>query len=49
MNGNGTLFYRENYPAYQGSWRNDQFHGNGILFNESPQNLDCSYDYNDLT
>jgi hypothetical protein len=36
MEGKGTLFYGEGKPAYEGDWIADQFHGFGILYNESP-------------
>lgn len=36
MEGEGTLFYGPNRPAYEGHWVADQFHGFGTLFNESP-------------
>lgn len=36
MEGEGTLFYGPNRPAYEGNWVADQFHGFGTLFNESP-------------
>ena len=48
MNGQGILYYRQNCPAYDGEWCNDQFHGRGILYNEHPQNIDSSYNYQEL-
>lgn len=35
-------------PAYDGEWFSDQFHGFGILYNESPVPLIGSFNYNDF-
>lgn len=48
MNGKGVLFYSKNVPAYDGQWYNDQFQGYGILYNESPQQLTCEFDFRDM-
>lgn len=48
MNGKGTLFYCAEYPAYDGEWSNDQFHGFGILYNENPMQLNEAYDFRDF-
>lgn len=37
MNGKGILYYNKDFPAYDGEWCDDQFHGYGILYNENPQ------------
>lgn len=33
MEGEGTLYYGPDRPAYEGSWLADQFHGFGTLYN----------------
>lgn len=34
MDGLGKLYYQSNKLAYQGQWKNDQFYGHGIIYNE---------------
>jgi hypothetical protein len=48
MHGDGTLFYCEGKPAYEGQWYQDQFHGNGVLYNQNPMKLDEYFDYSDF-
>ncbi len=36
MDGNGTLFYPSGKKAYQGEWKENKFHGKGILYKEIP-------------
>lgn len=48
MEGKGILFYQPECPAYDGEWLADQFHGFGILFNESPVALDGSFNFEDF-
>ncbi len=45
MNGYGVLYYQSNKVAYEGQWRNDQFQGEGKLYNESPDLLEGGFDY----
>jgi hypothetical protein len=33
MHGYGKLYYEDGKIAYQGYWKEDQFHGQGTLFN----------------
>ena len=33
MEGIGSLYYDSGKPAYEGEWKNDQFHGKGKLYN----------------
>ena len=33
MAGKGKLFYQSGKLAYEGGWANDQFEGQGILYN----------------
>ncbi len=32
----GTLYYKDGRAAYDGQWLDDQFEGQGALYNESP-------------
>lgn len=48
MTGRGVLFYCAGYPAYDGEWLNDQFHGFGTLYNENPVELREPYDFRDF-
>jgi len=48
MNGKGTLYYQSNVKAYEGEWLNDEFHGQGSLFNENPQPLDSAFNYHNF-
>ena len=52
MNGRGSLYSASQKLAYQGEWKNDQFHGLGTLYNQiyadNYQSLDY-YDFNKLT
>lgn len=48
INGTGILFYCENKPAYDGMWLNGQFHGQGTLYNECPQQLAQPFDFKDF-
>lgn len=48
MEGTGTLYYGENRPAYSGHWVDDQFHGEGVLYNECPMELEGLFDYEDF-
>jgi len=48
MEGKGVLYYMPGKPAYDGEWFSDQFHGFGILYNESPVPLIGSFNYNDF-
>lgn len=33
MNGNGILYYNNNEIAYEGTFKDDKFHGQGKLMN----------------
>jgi hypothetical protein len=48
MNGKGVLYYNEGKPAYDGTWVNDHFHGEGTLYNESPIELAEPFNYEDF-
>ena len=45
MDGQGKLFYQSGKLAYDGNWRSDQFSGKGVLYNEIPDILEGSYNY----
>ena len=45
MNGRGTLYYADGRIAYQGEWRSDSLSGQGILYNEHPQQLTSSFNF----
>ena len=45
MDGFGTLFYAGGNIAYKGEWKEDKFHGKGIVYNELPQNVNGYFDY----
>jgi hypothetical protein len=45
MNGRGTLYYADGRIAYQGEWRCDSLSGQGILYNEHPQQLTSSFHF----
>lgn len=48
MEGFGKLFYQSGKLAYQGEWKNDQFMGKGVLYNELPDILDQPFNYNNF-
>ena len=48
MHGKGTLEYSDGRIAYQGDWCNDQLHGKGILYNETPLIINGSLDYSNF-
>jgi len=48
MHGKGILYYASGKPAYDGDWFEDKFEGNGVLYNENPNNLDEAFNYNDF-
>ena len=48
MEGFGILYYQSNRKAYEGLWVNDQFHGQGMLFNDKPIPFDEPFDFNNF-
>ncbi len=48
MDGKGVLFYESNRPAYDGFWKNDQFNGFGVLYNEYPEEMYELFDFINL-
>lgn len=50
MNGEGSLYYPNNFKAYIGGWKDDCFQGKGILYNERvcEQSTQNSINYNDF-
>jgi hypothetical protein len=45
MEGQGKLYYQSGELAYEGSWIDDNFSGQGILYNEKPDSFDQPFDY----
>ena len=45
MNGYGILYYGNGSKAYEGHWRDDNFHGQGILHNDDSESLSSPFDY----
>lgn len=45
MEGKGILYYAGGAKAYEGQWKDDKFHGMGIVHNESPLKLLVPFDY----
>ncbi len=48
MQGYGRLYYANGQLAYQGDWFQDEFHGQGKVYNDNPAILDGPFDYNDF-
>ena len=48
MEGLGSLYYAENHPCYEGSWKEDMFNGFGTLYNEKPTILNEQFDYSNF-
>ena len=48
MEGFGVLYYQSNRKAYEGQWVNDQFHGQGTLFNDKPIPFKEAFDFNNF-
>ncbi len=48
MNGYGILFYGDGSIAYQGEWRDDYFHGRGMIYNDIVSEIGGKYDYSDF-
>lgn len=48
MDGYAKLYYQNGEIAYEGYWKDDQFHGRGKVFNDSPDEMDGPYDYTDF-
>jgi hypothetical protein len=48
MHGRGVLYYNTSKPAYDGMWFEDQFHGQGILYNECPVTLKKAFNFKDF-
>lgn len=49
MNGFGKLYYQNGEIAYEGYWRDDQFHGRGKVFNNTTKYIYSPYNYKDFT
>ena len=40
MDGYGKLYYDNDRIAYEGFWKNDEFSGQGKVYNDKPQDFD---------
>lgn len=49
MHGQGILYYSNGNIAYEGQWREDEFHGLGKVYNEDQKILTQNYNYRDLS
>ena len=41
----GTLYYPNGQVAYEGEWKNDEFDGKGVVYNDAPSVLRRAFDY----
>jgi hypothetical protein len=48
MHGQGKLYYDNNQVAYEGSWKDDEFSGEGRVFNDHPEKLLGTFNYHDF-
>ena len=48
MDGFGSLYYKNGKLAYQGSFKSNQFHGKGEIFNETVETLFVAFDYDNF-
>jgi hypothetical protein len=48
MDGFAKLYYQNGEIAYEGYWKDDQFHGRGKVFNDNPQELNTPFNYKDF-
>ena len=49
MHGFGKLFYENGKTAYEGQWENDEFNGQGRVYNAEPQELRESFNFKDFS
>ena len=45
MDGQGTLYYADGKVAFRGGWKEDKFHGKGVVYNEISDDLKPSEDF----
>ena len=48
MEGEGKLFYPSGKLAYEGHWKNDEFHGHGKVYNDEPVAGEGDINYEDF-
>ncbi len=48
MHGYGKLYFKNFNVAYEGHWENDQFNGQGRVYNIEPQPRSENFDYRDF-
>jgi len=49
MHGFGKLYYQNGKVAYEGHWENNQYNGQGRVYNEDPFSFASEYNYKDLS
>ncbi len=48
MSGYGVLYYPDGTVAYRGEWSNDQFNGQGVIFNSNINHIGGHFDYSNF-
>ena len=48
MHGHGTLHYENGQIAYEGHWNEDEFEGEGRVFNDKPERILGPFNYYDF-
>lgn len=49
MNGFGKLYYENGKIAYEGHWQNDEFNGQGRVYNSDSATFDEDFNYKDFS
>ena len=49
MHGFGKLFYSNGTLAYEGQWKNNEFHGKGKVYSLEPSEITQPFDFKDLS
>ena len=49
MHGFGKLYYENGSIAYEGHWENDEFNGQGRVYNMEPINFPEEFNYKDFS
>jgi len=48
MHGIGVLYYPNGTVAYTGEWKDDEFDGNGTVYNDQQVKLHGTFDFTDF-
>ncbi len=48
MHGYGTLYYPNGAVAYEGEWKEDEFVGKGIVYNDQQRQINGTFDFTDF-